>query len=510
MLLINKEQMKLLDKTAIENYSIPSLILMEHAAKSACDYIINNYKNARKVLIISGTGNNGADGLCLARQLKLKNLEPVVFLLGNEEKLSDEGKIHYKSISKLNVQVYCLDKENENVFIDKLTNSILINEIIVDAIFGISLNREVGGIYKKVINLINQTNKVIISLDMPSGIEADSGKVLGVAVKADTTITFAYYKIGLVLNEGSEYAGKIILADISIPKLAEDKLEYPIKIIDEVSFNGLDKRKSSGHKGTFGKVLIIAGSKNMAGAASLSTKAAYRSGCGLVYVISHKENRNSILSYVPEAIVFEYDEKTSYEELDQLIQEQTKSVDSVLIGCGISKNIEAKVLVKIALELDKNLVLDADALNLISEDEKLLLQLKNRKNKTIITPHIGEMARLCSKKIEEIQDDPISIAKNFAKEYNLTVYLKSAKSILCFANHNTYINIRGNSGMATAGSGDVLAGIIAAKLALMKNGENFEKLVLKAVYMHNRAGDKAKEVRGEESLIASDMIEYLK
>ncbi len=509
MLLLSQTEMKLLDKTAIEECGIPSLILMEYAAKSAKDYIRKNYDCTSRILIVCGSGNNGADGLCLARQLKYLDFDPYIYLIGDSEKLSEEGRQHYESLSSLNMNIRILTSETIDYEIDHFKKDLLMSTLVVDAIFGISLNREIEGIHRDVIEMINNGYTKVLSLDMPSGIEADTGEVLGIAVKADTTITFAHPKLGLYLNDGIKYSGKVLIGDIKIPKMAESRLLNPIKIIDEDIFSDLPKRDPSGHKGTFGKVLIVAGSYDMGGAAALSAKAAYRGGCGLVYVLTHRENKQSILSYIPEAIVYTYDDDFSKGQLEETLLRLSEGMDSVLIGCGLSKSETAKTLFSKSLDLDKPLVIDADALNILSEDAELLESLKHRKNKTVLSPHLGEMARLHSIPVSEIIEKPLAIAKSFVKEYKVNLCLKSSKTIVCTEKLNVYFNIIGNSGMATAGSGDVLSGLIAAKIALSESDEDFDKLICKAVHMHSRAGDNAKDERGEEAIIASDIIEKL-
>ncbi len=510
MLLLNEKEMKILDATAINEYKVPSLILMEYAAKSACDYIFDNHNNKEKILILSGTGNNGADGLCLARLLKHFNFEPVVFLLGSSKKLSSEGIVHYESLKALNIETYEITEENNNIEI--LDTKLKHSDLIIDSIFGISLNREITGFRKKAIELVNNIkenkNTKIIALDMPSGIEANTGNVLGAAIKADTTITFAHAKLGLYLRDGIEHAGKIIVSDIRIPKVAEEKLENPIKVIDKESFRNLKERPAISHKGDFGKLLIVAGSKDMGGAALLSAKAALRAGAGLVYVITHQDNKAALLSFVPEAIVHTYNDEWNEASLNALFKRVAKGVSACLVGCGLSQTSTAIALVKSAMQVKIPLLIDADGLNIMAKNKDIFNLALARKDKTILTPHIAEFARLSSKKISEIEDDLINSAKDFVKQHKLNLCLKSHRTIVCFENTNTYLNIYGNNGMATAGSGDVLSGIIAANIAQRYN-DNFEESVLKAVYLHSKAGDKAKDSHNAERLIASDIIEYL-
>ncbi len=508
MLLLNADEMKSLDASAINDYHIPSLILMEHAALNVHDYICEKYAVNDKVVIVSGTGNNGADGLCLARLLYQTGFNPVVFLLGNESKLTKEARVHCDSLNSLGIKLYNISSQISGLTAEILVSEIALSSVVVDAIFGISLNREVTGIYSDVIAVINEYSNKIISLDIPSGVSADKGEVLGIAVKADVTITFAKPKVGLCLYQGAMYSGEVIVADIGIPKIAENKLKHPVKLINQECFERISYRNPFSHKGDFGKVLIVAGSRDMAGAATLAARSAYRAGSGLVYVLTHRDNKTAILANSPETIVYSYGDETTDGELALMLLDISKTVDSVVIGCGLSKSNSSKQLVSASFDIEKPILMDADALNIMAEDDRLLDQLKTRIYPTILTPHIGEMARLSKKTSQEISSDLLRTSKEFVEEYHVNLCLKSARTVVSFVSNKQFVNIKGNSGMATAGSGDVLSGTIGAMIA-MNSEEYFEEAVLKGVYIHSVAGDKAAELRGEDSLIASDIIENL-
>ncbi len=507
MFLLNQREMKLMDSTAINEYGIPSLVLMERAALSARDYITQQYDLGEHVVIFSGTGNNGADGMALARQLNHLGYFTTLVLVGSENRLSEEARVQYRSVKALGIDCYNVDCELKEEAVALLKGLILDSALVVDALFGISLNREVTGVYSEVIDLINDYSLDVLSLDIPSGVEADTGRVLGVAVYADVTITFAYVKLGLCLYPGISYAGEIISADIGIPEIAQDRLTSPVMAIDEESFEVLPERNPNSHKGNYGKLLIVAGSYNMGGAAILAAKAAYRSGCGLVYVLTHRENRSAIISSVPEAIVYSYDDDFTGIELRELLFRASKGVDALAVGSGISTSSTASTLVSACIDLDKPLLLDADALTIISSDKNLKEAIKRRDNHTVLTPHIGEMARLTSMSAAEILDDIVGISKSFASEYNVSLCLKSATTLMSFSGERNFLNIIGNSGMATAGSGDVLLGTIGANVAMHR--DYFEEAVIKGIYIHSEAGDRVSEVKGEDALIASDIIEYL-
>lgn len=508
MYALNSEEMKLMDNSAINEYGIPSLILMESASGHVHKYILDNFEKDKKILIISGSGNNGGDGLCLARQLKISGYSLIVFSIGKENLISKESNIQLNSILKLGVEHYRIENEEDEKNFKKFKKYLISADIIIDAIFGISLNRKVGGIYFDIIKLINHSKKTVLALDIPSGVSADTGKIMGISVKADITFTFGYPKIGLYLYPSPYYVGKLKICDIGIPKLSEKKLVNPVEIIDETVFFDLPPRKPDTHKGSFGKVLVIAGSNDMAGAAALASKSAYRSGCGLVYVFTEEERKGIILSYVPEAIVYGYSSKSEIKIINEKLTDLIKKTDTILIGSGLEESRLSLDILKECINSEKPLVIDAGALNLISKNKKLIKDLKNRNKPSVLTPHLGEMARLTGKSVEEISDDLIRTAKKFASSNKIILCLKSARTVIAFPNEKIYLNIIGNNGMATAGSGDVLAGTIASQLA--EYGENYtEQAVCKAVYIHSRAGDRALEKREAYSLIASDLIDNL-
>ncbi len=508
MYVLHADEMKSLDFSTINDYKIPSVILMEWAAKAAYDYVVDNYTSSDRILITCGSGNNGADGLCLARQLKVHGYFPLVFLMGNEGSITDESRLHLDSLLSLGVECYKISGETAGETLKKFKKYAKFCDVIVDAIFGISLNREVEGCYKDVIQIINASKKPVISLDMPSGICADTGRVMGVAVKAKATITFAYPKLGLYLYPGAAYSGNIMISDIGIPKKAERSLKLSTRLIDEESFKNLPPRRRDGHKGTFGRVLVIAGSSDMAGAAALSAKAAYRMGAGLVYVFTEDAAAPIVLNYVPEAICYTYSSDSNRRDLELNLIELLSKVDAILIGPGMLENEISSDILTTGIASDKPLVIDAGALNILAEDRELMKKLKERTAYTVITPHLGEMSKLSITSVQDISENIMGFARNFVDENGLVLCLKSARSILAFPDSESYLNVLGNDGMATAGSGDVLSGAIVALLAQHEE-KFFKEALCKAVYSHSVAGDKACESGGKDRVMASDLIDNL-
>lgn len=562
MLVLTQEQMKALDSAAIHEFSIPSLILMEYAAKAAHDYITERFLRNSTISIVCGKGNNGADGLCLARQLWHSNYRPLVCLIGNADALTEEGKTHHASLLSLGCSIYevcgqdnkterspatkeapssTLSDQNREIDLHTFEKMIAFSSLVVDGIFGISLNRPIEGVYKKVIDIINKTKKTsgatILSLDIPSGIETDTGNILGTAISADVTITFAYPKIGLYTSQGAKYAGTIVSSDIGIPKEAEQKLQntvqkYPIKTLSKEAFEDLPTRNPYGHKGSFGRILIVAGSKDMGGAAMLSAKAAYRYGTGLVYVLTHTDNGQSILNFVPEAIVHTYDDFTPKKELKTIVAELNEKVDAVVVGSGLSTDENARLLTEECLLVKQPLLLDADALNIVSKDKTLKEKIKKRQTLTVLTPHLGEAERLSETPKKVIEENIVTFAKTYATTNNIVLCLKTAHTLLTFPKGTIYLNTMENSGMATAGSGDVLAGVLGASMALAQKTTGYsddyvrtstdeqvmngvvhspiiEQHLVKGLYTYVQAGDKARQKTSESHMMARDIIEHL-
>jgi len=388
--------------------------------------------------------------------------------------------------------------DNSNLAVNVLANA----DIVVDAIFGIgfhgSADREISAIIEK----INSSKAKKIALDIPSGVLADTGEILGAAVKADLTITFIGYKPCHFEHPANEYCGEIVPVSIGI----DEKIitDFSAEIIDvKTALSFLKKIPKDAHKGTKGTALIIGGSFGMAGAPMLSARAAMRSGAGLVKVCTTKETYPAAAPMLPEAVFVPCDGKDGFLSADDITADLFKNINSVLIGPGMGFNdTTVGAVARAATFARVPIVVDADGLNAISAEPQIL----NSDFLVAVTPHPGEMARLTKKSVTEIQRNRISTARDFAKTYGVITVLKGAYTVIAMPSGSVYINTSGNEGMATAGSGDVLAGMIAAFLA---NGLYPEKAVLAAVCLHGAAGDKAADEIGVRGLLTSDIIERL-
>lgn len=468
----------------MEKYKIPSLLLMERAAESVVKEIFSGSYDLKKILIACGTGNNGGDGLAIARMLKLKGCQVDVCVVGALDKMSQEAKQQlgmYQAIFGNFVTAPAYDEYT----------------VIVDAVFGIGCNREITGIAAEVIEAINETHAKIIAVDVPSGVSSDTGKICGAAVYADVTVTFFTEKLGMMLYPGRDFCGRILVADLGIP--FEDCEEYHAISYTEEDVRRLPERKANSHKGTFGKVLVIAGSQKISGAAYLAAAGAYRMGAGLVKIYTPKENQVAMQVLLPESLLEIYD--SSRPSVKQL-KECMDWADVIVIGPGIGTERPAEKILKYVISKSNGpIVIDADGINLLAKNKAYLL---DKRAPVVLTPHIQEMARLSGKSKDTIIKNQMEEAKDFVKNYDVILVLKSARTIVTKENEHSYMNLSGNSGMATGGSGDVLAGMIGGLIA--QGMDCFEAAKL-GVYLHGKAGDAAAAAKSTYSMTATDILD---
>lgn len=506
--------MKQYDTNTMEVFGIPSLVLIERAALAAVEELERaGLREKSRILIACGTGNNGADGLVMARLLHLKGHVVQILTVGNRTKATPENKKELEIAQKYGVPVLtaeeflkiCGQPEKENAGNNDAHEDGMY-EVVADAVFGVGLARRIEGVYGELLVCLNALQGKKLAVDIPSGIDADDGSVLGVAFRADLTVTFSYEKVGMRLFPGQAYCGRIVCRSVGIDDrsfLADMGHGHePLMAAftpDDLAL--IPERRPHTNKGSYGKVLVIAGSVNMAGAAIFSARAAYLSGCGLVRILTPEENRTIIQSTLPEAVLDTYNSKKP--EMERVIT-ALQWADVVVCGPGLGTGEAAHRLVQTVL---KNaavpLIMDADALNIISEETDVL-----RKPHTdlIVTPHLGEMARLQGVTVSYIQDHLVESAEEFARTYNLICVLKDARTVTAVPYERTYVNLSGNNGMATGGSGDVLTGVIAG---LVAQGAKPELAAPLGVYIHGLAGDTAAETCGRYSLMAQTLLEAL-
>ncbi len=506
MRLLKSKEMAEIDREAIETLGIPGVVLMENASRGVAE-VIYRYTDGSSVLVICGRGNNGGDGIAAARHLYNLGYDVEVVLTANPEKLKGDARKNYDVLSKLPVPVHVIESEERLLELYPLIKE---SSVIVDALFGTGLNKPLEGFYKDVVELINDSNRTVVSVDIPSGLSGDTGEVIGPHVRADITVTFAFPKIAHVMPPACYSTGKLFVVDISIPEDIPFLLgpQRFILTLDEVALT-LPEREIMSHKYTYGHVAVIGGSIGKTGAPSMAAEAVLRTGGGLSTVIVPKSLNQIFETKLTEVMSIPVnDDGKGYfgiENLNSVLEiiERGK-FSAVVIGPGLGNNPETYEFVReFVKECKLPMVIDADGINALSESPEVL---KLKENPVIITPHIGEFSRISKLSKEEILKEPFKSAEEFSKKFSTTVVLKSGRTVVSTPNGKTYVNVIGNPGMATAGTGDVLSGVIGALLGMGIDEEDSAKF---GVFLHSLSGDLAAEELTEESLKACDLIDYL-
>lgn len=488
--LVSASEMREYDENAIEKIGIPAAVLMERAALAAGEAVEEHcaqIQGKRRILVMAGMGNNGGDGLAAARLLAEKGYEAEVWCVGDREKASGQWERQMRILKNYPVQF--VEKPRREAY-----------DVLIDALFGVGLRREITGEYREAIKVFQEIEGWKLALDLPSGVDADTGGIWGCGVKAHMTVTFGFCKRGLVLYPGCGHAGEVRIADVGISRRCFFGREPEMFAYEEEAGELLPDRKAQGHKGSFGKVLLAAGSENMAGAAVLAARAAYRSGAGMVKVITPAANRVILQCAVPEALL----------DTPENLGECMEWGDVIAIGPGLGRDGTAFACMEQAVrEGNKPLVIDADGLNLLAVHPKwreALARQGREGRKIVLTPHVGELGRLVGKSASECGKDLPFWGRKLAEELCAVVAAKDARTFVCAKGRGVCVNLSGNSGMATAGSGDVLTGVVAGLLA--QGMETFEAAAVGA-YVHGRAGDRAAALRGEYACMAGDIAEQV-
>lgn len=477
-------QMKGADSHTINEIGIPSIVLMERAALKTVEVMQEEKLELSDALVVCGSGNNGGDGFAVARLLAENGKKAEVFFVGKETSLSEECKLQKQIVEKMGIPVRTDFPEHEYT-------------VIIDAIFGVGLSREVGGTYADVIRWMNQKQAAKVAVDIPSGVSAQTGRILGVAFRADLTVSMACAKLGCELYPGKEYAGTVRPVQIGISEAFFDEDSSVFLTCDpEDLLRMMPERRPDSHKGDYGKVLMITGSKGMAGAAYLSARAAYAAGAGLVRIYTDESNRMILQQLLPEAVITtyrEFDEK----QLTQLLQ----WADVVCIGCGLGQSeLSERILTFTLSSTDVPCIVDADGLNIVSRHMELLEKMKAP---AVLTPHMMEMSRLTGHSVKELKSGRVEILRKFVEKYPVTCVLKDSRTAVMKNGLHPFLNLAGNSAMAKAGSGDVLAGVITG---LKAQGLDEYKSAVLGVYLHACGGDRARDKKGIYSVLAQDLI----
>lgn len=486
-------QMKHYEESVIDTMGIPALVLMERAAIAVAEeiraYAASRQLAEKKLLVVAGSGNNGADGMAVARILSMEGWQVTVYQTSNSGHCTREWERQNKFISYYPVKIV------SNWPVEEYT-------IIVDALFGIGLSRQVQGEYAEIITELNRRKGYKIAIDVPSGIHAGTGRIMGTAVKADMTVTFGWAKKGLLFYPGAACAGRVVVREIGINETCFGAAQEKPGMFyyDEPVVELLPPRQEDGHKGSFGRILLIAGFEQMPGAAVLAAKAAYHTGGGMVKVVCPQENRAILQTAVPEALW----------EAPENWKQGCEWADVIAIGPGLGKSARTKeILAGVIRESRLPLVLDADALNLIAGDMSLQILAAGQGKEgrdIVLTPHEGELSRLSGKSVDQIREDRERAARILAQDLHCVLVLKGARTLICREQGEICVNLTGDNGMGTAGSGDVLTGIIAALLA---QGADAFTAAGVGVYVHGLAGEKAAERYSSYGLTAGKLAEAI-
>ena len=489
MYIMSKKNCSNIDKQTIDEYNMPGIILMENAAEQ----IFRNIRTlGNRYIIFCGNGNNGADGLAIGRKLIFDNKDVLFILLKPRKNPTEEFQVNFNILKSLKVNMMIIDDIDK---LDEIQHLIEDFPIVIDSIFGIGLDRKLNDFYFKIIDIINNSNKKIIAVDVPSGLAADSGRPLGSAVKAHITYTVEVIKKGFIEYSALEYLGDLKVIQIGIPENVKQANNENIYALSRESYrNKLIKRKIYGHKGNYGRAVLVAGSIGCLGAARLATESCIRSGAGLTTLITSSEGRKLLSGSLVEGMLatFEDNEKVKY---------LLSKADAVAFGPGIKEDEESmKLLEEIIIDSPSSIIIDAGGINLLSKNKKCLCSVKD---KVILTPHPGEMARLIGKDISYVEKNRIECSRAFAKQYKCIVLLKGYNTVVTDGK-NVFINKTGNSKMASGGMGDTLTGIITA---LVAQGYSNMDATLLGAYIHGLAAEYS--ARDRYSIIARDLIESI-
>ena len=539
MKVVTAAEMRQIDQDTIEGIGIPGIVLMETAGSAIVRTIERHYPACKRVGIFAGKGNNGGDGIVIARQLAHTGHDVYLFLVSPPASFTGEANTNLQIAKNLGLRIIellpdagkhksPLDKEDFggyscDLLVDAITPLIRGDkggledfggyscDLLVDAIFGTGLRGAVGEPIATLINAINNLSIPILSVDLPSGLDADRGNPLGTCVQADRTVTIGLPKRGLLVHPGAELAGKLEVVDIGFPQQVIDTQSIKANWTTAAAASKwVPPRPSASHKGTYGRVLVVAGSTGMTGAAALASKAALRAGAGLVTLATPTHLNPILEGLLPEVMTLPLPEtdagSLAISGVSTILgfAEKTKSV--LAIGPGLSQNPETVTLVQQLVRenqeqgLGLRMVIDADGLNALAQAREHLSLLDAE---VVLTPHPGEMARLTHTAVSTLEVDRIGTAQHFASEHGVTLVFKGAPTVTATPNGDVWINSTGNPGMATGGMGDVLTGVIAG---LMAQGVSSERAGALGVYIHGSAGDIAAEKLGMHGLIASDVL----
>jgi len=506
MRILNAAQMREADRYTIEEIGIPSLVLMENAGRQVVAAIEASFEAELhgRVAVLCGRGNNGGDGFVVARTLLQRGIDTAVFVIGAVADVRGDARINLDILGRLGVTVVEInDEQSWELHFSEISQC----SLIIDAIFGTGLRSPLGGMLETVVADVNAADIPIVAIDLPSGISADTAHLIGDCIDASMTVTLAAPKLPLILPPGEAYAGDVVIADIGIPYEVIQGIDGPhIELVTtEQVREHVQPRTADSHKGDFGRVTIVAGSRGKTGAAQLSAMGALRSGAGLVTVATPESCLPIVASIAPDFMTEPLPEVDGAMAADAVTRLLELRHDVIACGPGLGRAPGVAEFVRALLaRASVPLVLDADALTVLADQSELLMGTEE--HDVIITPHPGEMARLVGASIEEVQGDRIQVATDFATTHHVYVVLKGHRTVIATPQGKVFLNPTGNPGMATGGTGDVLTGMIAAWLAQLLDAEAACRL---AVFLHGSAGDLAEIAHGQVAMTATDVLSKL-
>jgi NAD(P)H-hydrate epimerase len=513
MRLVQAAEMREMDLEATRRYGIPGLLLMENAglgiAQVIVEHLFQGKPRGKKAVIIAGPGNNGGDGFVVGRHLFNRGAEVRFIISVSPEKYGGDAAVNFQIIDKMGLPYQVMQQDTA----DELKAIIKEADLVVDALFGTGFKGAAREPLASLIRSVNEAEKPVVAVDIPSGLEADSGRVAGECIKALTTVTMGMPKIGLYLNPGAQYAGRVVVADISFPPELKSEEGGDYYLIDEGMVSGaLPLRLPDDHKGKFGHVMVIGGSKGYTGAAALAANAALRGGAGLATAVIPEQLYPIAAVKLTEAMTYPAPGSKGggfSGSCRSFIEELLDRATVLAVGPGLGQDEEtAEFLEDLLAKTGIPLVLDADALNILSGKKHLLTDpsLAEQRKRWVLTPHPGEMARLCGTSVSAVQSNRLQCAEQASREWGAVVVLKGSKTIIAAPEGPVYINPAGNPGLATGGTGDVLAGLVAS---FMAQGMTPEKAAFCGAFVHGAAGDQAAGKKGATGMIAGDLLEEI-
>ena len=508
MRVLNAAQMRDADRQTIDDIGIPSMVLMENAGRQVVAALEAAYGDLaeRHVAVLCGPGSNGGDGFVVARTLHQRGVEVLVFVVATMAAIKGDARLNVEILGRLGLTVVEIsDEQAWDLHFSEISQC----DLIVDAIFGTGLKSPLAGMMETVAADVNASGIPVIAIDMPTGLSADHAEPIGECIRAGMTVTLAAPKLPLVLPPGEAHAGSIVVADIGIPPEVIDSLAGPrLELLTREAMREIiQPRESDSHKGDYGHVLIVAGSRGKTGAAHLAAVGALRSGAGLVSLATPLSSQPIVAAMGAEYMTVPLEEtadgKVAAGALESILEIEE---DVIAVGPGLGTGPDVTVFVQeLVARSESPLVLDADALNALATDPDRLMTAAGSRP-IIITPHPGEMSRLANTTVDEVQAHRVDVARDFAVQHQIYVVLKGYRTLIATPEGKVFINPLGNPGMATGGTGDVLTGVIAGWLAQLLDAEAACKI---AVYLHGLAGDLTEADEGEVAMTAADLAAHL-